>query len=672
MADQTIKTIIDVILKDKDFKAGLKKLGTESDKFGKKQKKMTASLSKAWRFLGATIIGGVVVAGLKKMVKRAAEAEEVLNKFNVVFSDIRAEADAMARELSKSFGLSSSKAKELLADTGDLLTGFGFTQESALDLSNQVNKLAVDLVSFTNFSGGAEGASKALTKALLGERESVKALGIAILESDVKAKIKALEIAGKFTNETNREKRAIATLAIAIEQSKNAQGDFNRSQLSFTNQSRTLKARIDDLVVVFGTWLKEILTPLLPKLIDITNTLIDFIEEQSKLQKETNALKAEMAETLFIYKKYGLATKELGEKAVDLGIEIDTLNRLTKTFKDSQSKASEELRKTGSVSDKTKSAVSSLADAYFNQVDRVAELKEQLSGTNITSQQAIELWQEYTEKIFNNTGAIDENNEKKVESIELTEKELEEIEKIKVASLTNEELEVMKHEQKIARIDALLEKARSGSMEQKSLEASRVALIEENEKRIQGAKKKTNAIEKFFQKESVQGTRDALSDISSLTSSSNKTLFNIGKAASIADATMSNAQAIVKTMASVPYPFNIPLAALQGVAGGAQIAKIASQQLPGLQEGTDFTGGGRFMVGERGPEILDIPFGAGVTPNREVPGLSENNTINNVNNETINNDNSIQNNNFEGVENLEDKLNELRQTQGVDILQENG
>ena len=77
----------------------------------------------------------------------------------------------------------------MLGSTGDLLTGMGATAETALDLSTKTQRLAVDLASFSNYQGGAKGASEALTKAMLGERESVKALGIVISEANVKQKI---------------------------------------------------------------------------------------------------------------------------------------------------------------------------------------------------------------------------------------------------------------------------------------------------------------------------------------------------------------------------------------------------------------------------------------------------------------------------------------------------
>ena len=125
-------------------------------------------------------------------IKAASDAEETSSKFATVFQDVRKESELVAKDLSRNFGLSNDASKELLSATGDLLTGFKFSGEQALDLSEKVNKLAIDLASFTNLTGGAEQASKALTKALLGERESIKTLGIAILEEDVKAKVKAL------------------------------------------------------------------------------------------------------------------------------------------------------------------------------------------------------------------------------------------------------------------------------------------------------------------------------------------------------------------------------------------------------------------------------------------------------------------------------------------------
>lgn len=247
-------------------------------------------------------------------IKAASDAEETASKFSVVFQDVSKESEQTARNLAKDFGLSTSKAKELLGDTGDLLTGFGFTGKSALDLSKKVNQLAVDLASFTNFSGGAEGASKALTKALLGERESVKSLGISILEEDVKKKVATL-VAKGFTFQTERQAKAVATLQIAIEQSKNAVGDYARTSTAFANRIRVLSQRFLDFKIILG----KIILPLALKLV---NTTIKLINKFNKLSPTVKKIILIIA---------GL-TAVIAPLLIGLGLMIISLKVLTAVF----------------------------------------------------------------------------------------------------------------------------------------------------------------------------------------------------------------------------------------------------------------------------------------------------------------------------------------------------
>jgi hypothetical protein len=231
------------------------------------------------RSMTAFVTLPIVGAGIA-ITKLASDAEETESKFRTVFSDVESEADSVAANLVKNFGLSSKAAQQLLGDTGDLLTGFGFTGGAALDLSKQVNELAVDLASFTNFSGGAKGASAALTKALLGERESLKSLGIAILEKDVKAEIARMRAEGQRF-ETERQAKAYATMNIAIRQSKNAIGDFARTQNQLANRMRVLQGRLSDLAVSFG----KILIPLANKLVVALTWLVDRLTAMPKWLK---------------------------------------------------------------------------------------------------------------------------------------------------------------------------------------------------------------------------------------------------------------------------------------------------------------------------------------------------------------------------------------------------
>jgi len=133
-----------------------------------------------------------------------------------------------------------------------------------------------------------------------------------------------------------------------------------------------------------------------------------------------------------------------------------------------------------------------------------------------------------------------------------------------------------------------------------------------------------------------------------------KKAWKADKAANIAQSIINTAVAVTKTMATIPFPANIPLAIAQGVAGAAQTAVIASKPMPAFASGTDFAPGGQAIVGERGPELVSLPRGSEVIPNERV--------TENINNSRV----SIQVNTNDPIT----FVNELRQTYGLDIFQE--
>ncbi|GAH46270.1 unnamed protein product, partial [marine sediment metagenome] len=189
-------------------------------------------------------------------IKLASDAEEIGSKFEVVFRDIADDAERAAKSFAKNFDLADSTAKDLLGTTGDLLTGFGFSQEQALDLAEQVNVLAGDLTSLSNVKGGVRQASLALTKGLLGERESMKLLGISVKVGTKQwdDAIKAVKEAG---NVTKIQAEALATLAVAQTQSKNALGDYARTQDSVANVSRAFGETLKELTESWGVLVTE-------------------------------------------------------------------------------------------------------------------------------------------------------------------------------------------------------------------------------------------------------------------------------------------------------------------------------------------------------------------------------------------------------------------------------
>jgi len=191
-----------------------------------------------------------------------SDAMEAAQKFDVVFSSLSGtgpagelgKAAAAAKDMQENYGMAEITAKSTLSATGDLLTGFGFTQEKALELSIQAAKLGADLASFSNYAGGAEGATNALTKGMLGETEMMKQLGIVVRQNDPDF-MKLVKSIMATEGATLNEARAQAVLMTAIKQSPNALGDYSRTSGSLSNQMKLTGERMKDLKLRAGEFI---------------------------------------------------------------------------------------------------------------------------------------------------------------------------------------------------------------------------------------------------------------------------------------------------------------------------------------------------------------------------------------------------------------------------------
>ena len=246
----------------KKYNSQLKAISKNAKDYGRQMQMMGAKFA-----IGLSV---PIALMSKKMVKAGSDAQETHSKYSVVFSGIRDESSKTAQSLSRDFGIAQSSAEKFIGDTGDVLTGFGFSQKEALKISNRVQRLALDLDSLQNLEGGAKQASDSLTRGLLGERESMKTLGIAILEKDVKARIALMTSKGQ-TFQTERQAKAVATLQIAVEQSKNAIGDVSRTWNDYANVERRWGESRKKMWEEYGA----ILLPIAKKILIFSTSMID-------------------------------------------------------------------------------------------------------------------------------------------------------------------------------------------------------------------------------------------------------------------------------------------------------------------------------------------------------------------------------------------------------------
>ena len=203
------------------------------------------------QFVSGALIGGAVTTYLASAAKASIDAAETIDKFGVVFKKVMPDASAAVADLTKNYGLSKVAAHDMLAATGDLLSGVGASSSAALDLSKSTQNLAVDLASFTNAQGGAKRASEAITKAMLGEREMLKAYGIVVSEEMIKQHLRE-KGQDKLTGSALLQAKAYATLAIATTQSKNAIGNYALTADSAANTIKRIGAEFENFQVAVG------------------------------------------------------------------------------------------------------------------------------------------------------------------------------------------------------------------------------------------------------------------------------------------------------------------------------------------------------------------------------------------------------------------------------------
>jgi hypothetical protein len=159
----------------------------------------------------------------------------------------------------------------------------------------------------------------------------------------------------------------------------------------------------------------------------------------------------------------------------------------------------------------------------------------------------------------------------------------------------NAERDAAQAEREAAELARLQETRDLGLISRQEFETARLQIIKnaqtlenkqdlDNRKNIAKNRATDLKAEKELQDKKVSAVASTFGNLKVLMQTTSRELFAIGKAAAIAESTINTYQAITKTMASVPYPFNIPLAVAQGIAGFVQVANIAKTQ-PSFESG---------------------------------------------------------------------------------------
>lgn len=208
-------------------------------------------------------------------VKAASDFEETKNKAIVVFGEMSESVVANANKAATALGVSKTQYLDYASSIGAALTAGGMGIKESTDLAEQAVKHFADLASFHNAQ--VQDVAAAWQSAIRGQYEPIQKYFPFITDSYIKTYGIANGLVDSNTDKLTANQRAIVLNAIALDKDLNpALDDFAETSGGLANSSRSMKAQLQDAMVMLGTNLLPLVLTLvsgLNKLLTAFNNL---------------------------------------------------------------------------------------------------------------------------------------------------------------------------------------------------------------------------------------------------------------------------------------------------------------------------------------------------------------------------------------------------------------
>lgn len=258
MANKRNAIVLNVDLNSAGALKGLKKLGGAAGGLG------VGALAGAAGILALGTAMGVATA---KASGHAAKLELIQNKSRVVFGDQLPMIQAWSSNLASAFGLTEVSLTGISASFADLLIPLGFARTEAANMTTKVVGLAGAMSEWSAGQRTVTETTRILARAMLGEREMLKDLGVDIRELDITQRL-ASKGQENLTGNILKQAKAVATMEMIFERSRDAQTAYAQGSDSLFRKSNQLKASFSELV-------QELEIQLTPSFASLVDVLID-------------------------------------------------------------------------------------------------------------------------------------------------------------------------------------------------------------------------------------------------------------------------------------------------------------------------------------------------------------------------------------------------------------
>ena len=231
--------------------------------------------------LWGRVIGimGAYLAGqqVRQAIDYASDLVEVQNVVDVTFAEGAEEVNKWSKSALDAYGLNELSAKRYSSTLGAMMKSSGLAGDEVRKMSMDMTALAGDMASFYNLNG--DEAFEKIKSGLSGETEPLKALGINMSDANLQTFAYSQGI-NKLTKDMSQAEKVQLRYGYLLSVTSDAQGDFARTQDSFSNQTKLLAEKWNAFRGEMATGLLPVLTMVIQvmnNMITVAQAVYDFI-----------------------------------------------------------------------------------------------------------------------------------------------------------------------------------------------------------------------------------------------------------------------------------------------------------------------------------------------------------------------------------------------------------
>jgi hypothetical protein len=535
VADNKIEVEIEVLIKQAE--AAVKKLESKIEDIGPTAERTFGKVDAALAVFAGNIITnvagrafGFLTDSILGSVKAAQEQEDAIASMNIALKNTGIFTETTARSLQAFSGEmqeASVFGDEFILQNAALIQSLGQLDQQGL---KRATKAAIELAAGLRID--LTSAAQLVGKAAAGETGAFGRYGIVIEETGTKAEKfeRVLQtIESRFGGSSQAQ---VDTFSGSIAQLANAWSDLQEEVGAFVTNNEKARSVISFLTNAIQG-LTGSLAQSQPNLEQTRMQIVLLEKEAAKIfetmQKNKNSS---------VYNSIIGAKGDDQEKLAKLNAEITKLHETRKRLIDQEAEANAKPKTPNKTRDPEEDGRIARERATIAEINRIRQ-EQALSETQAEIEQR----------------AAQEG---------ITAQDIEDIRVIEDAKA------LAQLEAKMAGNQALKTEEERRLADQKSLAEAEVAIS----KNTMAAKAKLAEMERIREQQRVANQKDTLATIATLSSSSNKELAIIGKAAGLTQIAIDTPVAIGKALSAFPPPFNFAAAAAVGAAMAAQAARL--------------------------------------------------------------------------------------------------